>query len=54
VRFDLPVLASWDGFAFALAAVALVLSFARNWSPLRVLGLCGLVGVVDAVVKLAT
>ncbi|MCX6397954.1 MAG: chromate efflux transporter [Propionibacteriales bacterium] len=50
-RFDLPVLASWDPFAVVLTAVALLITLIRGWGPLRVLGLCGAVGLVDAVVR---
>jgi chromate transporter len=50
-HFDLPVLSSWDPFAVSLTLVALVLAVGRSWGPLRVLGACGLVGLVDAVAK---
>ncbi len=53
-RFDVPVLSSWDPFAVLLTVVAVVLAFARGWSPLRVLGFCGAVGCVHAVVQLLT
>ncbi|PVG84187.1 chromate transporter [Nocardioides gansuensis] len=45
VRLDVPVISSWDPFAFALTAVALFVMFSRGWSPLRTLGLCALVGL---------
>jgi len=54
LRVDVPVLDSADGFAFALTAVALYLSMRRSWTPLRVLGLCGAVGVASAVVQWLT
>jgi len=44
-RVDLPVLSSADAFAFGLTGVALLLAFRRGWSPLRILGFCGAVGV---------
>ena len=47
-RVDLPVLSTADGFAFALTALALLLAFGRSWSPLRILGLCGAVGLAYA------
>ena len=39
--------ASWE--AWLVAVVALVLVFALNWSVLRVLGVCALLGIVLAV-----
>ncbi len=52
LRFDVPVLASWDLFAFVLTGVALVVMFWRGWSPLRTLGLCAAIGVLSFVVRL--
>lgn len=51
LQLDLPVLASWDPFAVALTVLALVLAFGRGWGPLRILAVCGLVGLVDALVR---
>jgi len=51
-RFDLPVLESWDLFAVVLTTVALGLAVAREWGPLRVLGFCGAVGLIDALFRL--
>jgi chromate transporter len=51
VHLEVPVLGSADGFAFALTAVALYLSTRRAWPPLRILGLCGAVGVASAAVQ---
>ncbi|MCY7396421.1 MAG: chromate efflux transporter [Nocardioides sp.] len=45
LQLDLPVLASWDPVAFAITGIALVVIFARGWSPLRTLGLCALLGI---------
>ena len=44
-QLDVPILTSWDPVAFALTAIALVVMFARGWSPLRTLGLCALLGI---------
>ena len=52
LRFDLPVLEGWNAFAFALTGVALVLAFGRGWSPLRILGLCGAIGVMYELLRL--
>ncbi len=51
LRLDVPVLDTWDPFAVSLTVVALALSVGRQWSPLRVLGLCALVGLAHAVVS---
>jgi chromate transporter len=45
IQLDVPVLASWDPVAFAITWIALVVMFARGWSPLRTLGLCALLGI---------
>jgi chromate transporter len=50
LRFDVPSWETADGFAFALTITALYLGLGRGWSPLRILGLCGVVGVVWAAV----
>ncbi|QBR94571.1 chromate efflux transporter [Nocardioides euryhalodurans] len=50
LRLELPVLASWDPFAFALTGVALLLLLRLGWSPLRTLGLCAVVGLASAFV----
>jgi chromate transporter len=39
------VLSSWDPVAFAITAVALGAMFWRQWTPLRTLGLCTLLGL---------
>jgi chromate transporter len=49
LRIDVPVLSSADPVAFAITAVALVLMFARGWTPLRTLGLCAVLGVLTAI-----
>ncbi|MBX7495416.1 chromate efflux transporter [Qipengyuania sp. 6B39] len=46
LRSYLPEWASFDWRAAVLAATALVLTFALNWSVLRVLGLCALGGLL--------
>ncbi len=51
LELDLPVLSSWDPVAFAITGVALVVIFARGWSPLRTLGLCALLGIVAHAVR---
>jgi chromate transporter len=48
---DLPVLSSWDPVAFAITAVALVLMFARGWSPLKTLGACAVLGLGASLVS---
>lgn len=50
LRVDLPILSSADAFAFGLTGVALLLAFGRGWSPLRILGFCGAVGLALAAV----
>jgi chromate transporter len=45
LHFDVPVLSAWDPTAFAITALALALIFWRDWTPLRTLGLCALVGL---------
>jgi chromate transporter len=45
IHLDIPVVSSWDPVAFAITGIALVVMFARGWSPLRTLGLCALLGV---------
>lgn len=49
---DVPVLGSWDPVAFAITAVALGLVFWRDWSPLRTLGACAVVGLAAFAVGL--
>ncbi|CAN5193956.1 chromate efflux transporter [soil metagenome] len=49
---DVPVLRSWDPVAFAITAVALGLVFWRDWSPLRTLGACAVVGLAAFAVGL--
>jgi chromate transporter len=51
VHLDLPVLSSWDPVAFAITAVALVLMFARGWSPLKTLGVCAVLGLAASLVS---
>jgi chromate transporter len=51
VHLDVPVLSSWDPVAFAITAVALAAMFWRQWSPLRTLGLCALLGLAVFVVQ---
>lgn len=51
LELELPVLGSWDPFAFALTAVALLLLFGRGWTPLRTLGACAVVGLVASLVS---
>jgi chromate transporter len=51
LRFDVPVISSWDPFAFTVTAVAIGLAFGCHWSPLRILGLCGAVGVGYAALR---
>ena len=46
LSLDVPVLSSWDPVAFALTGVALAAIFGLRWSPLRVIGLCGALGLV--------
>ncbi len=43
---EVPVVASWDPFAFALTGLALALLLWRGWSPLRTLGACAAIGLV--------
>ena len=45
----MPVPFSWDPVAFALTEVALALIFWRGWSPLRTLGLCDPLGLLETV-----
>jgi chromate transporter len=49
-HLELPLLDSWDPFAFALTAVALALLLGRSWSPLRTLGACAALGLVVSLV----
>ena len=51
LHLDIPVLSSWDPVAFAITAVALGAMFWRNWSPLRTLGLCALLGLAVFAVR---
>ena len=46
------MLASVDGTAVAITAVALAVIFWRGWSPLRTLGLCAALGVASYAVPL--
>jgi chromate transporter len=48
---DLPVLSSWNPLAFAITAVALVLMFARGWSPLKTLGVSAVLGLGASLVS---
>ncbi|WP_460836359.1 chromate efflux transporter [Nocardioides marmoraquaticus] len=52
VRLEVPVLGSADPVAFAITAVALLVMFARGWSPLRTLGLCAALGLAVLGVQL--
>jgi chromate transporter len=45
IHLDAPLVSSWDPVAFAITGLALVAMFARGWSPLRILGLCAVLGV---------
>jgi chromate transporter len=49
-HYKLPVFSTSDPVAFALTGVALVLMFARNWSPLRTLGVCAILGLAATLV----
>ena len=49
IHLELPVLDTFDPLAFALTAVALLLMFWRNWSPLRTLGVCASLGLLATV-----
>jgi chromate transporter len=46
VSVDVPQLGSFDALAGGVAALAFVLIFRRDWSILRTLGLCAVVGAV--------
>lgn len=50
VNLEVPVLSAWDPVAFAITAIALVLIFRRNWSTLRTLGLCAVLGLASTLV----
>jgi chromate transporter len=45
VHLDLPQLASIEPVAVGIAAVAMVLIFKLNWSVLRTLGVCAVLGL---------
>jgi chromate transporter len=48
LHMDLPVLSTIRPFAVVVAALAAVLLFRLNWSVLRTLGVCAVVGVAGA------
>jgi chromate transporter len=48
LHVDLPVLSTIRPFAVVVAALAAVLLFRLNWSVLRTLGVCAVVGVAGA------
>jgi chromate transporter len=50
VHLDVPVLSSWDPFAVCLTVFAVFLVFARGTSTVRILAVCGAVGLVKALV----
>jgi chromate transporter len=50
VAVEVPVWSEVDGPAVAIAAVALVLVFRRRWGVLRVLAVCGALGVLASLV----
>ncbi|NGN95839.1 chromate efflux transporter [Nocardioides sp. KC13] len=52
VDLDLPVLSSWDPVAFAITAVAITLVFWRQWSTLRTLGVCAVLGLASTLLPL--
>jgi chromate transporter len=52
LQLDIPVLSSADPVAFVITGVALVLMFARGWTPLRTLGFCAVLGVLSAAPQL--
>ena len=52
LRFEVPVLASLDGAAVALTAVAFLLIFRLRWSALRTLAACAALGLLVSVVLL--
>ena len=43
---DIPVLSSWEAAEVGVAALAVALAFGLKWGPLRVLGACGLAGIL--------
>ena len=54
VGAELPIWSSVNPVAVGITVLALVLIFARRWSPLRTLGVCAGVGLVVGVVGLLT
>jgi chromate transporter len=46
IHLDVPDLASWNPTAWAITAVAIVLIFRLNWSTMRTLGICALLGLI--------
>ena len=51
IQIDVPVLASFDALAGAIATLAVVLLFRRGWPVLNTLGLCALVGATAHVLS---
>lgn len=53
-ELTVPVLSSYDVVAFGITAVALLVMFARGWSPLRTIGLCATLGLLASGVQALT